>query len=263
MLTPQPKHSEVMEKLVTRIDARVPLGEFEFASIKRDIERLPQAVDFAIKRMLLALAHGAAGDAEQAKHQFELLLEDTPDTFIVLVYKTYLKRLREYGRVFTLTYQFAERFEDPRLAREAYEAAFFFEHDLNKSTYWLNKFLKYLPSDSHFNVLNTANQQAQELREKLALVALNEQCLPALSTIGHQVASVFNIDLDKNSIYVHEGLLSLEFEAILGPHAVTEQQLNDANFELAMSIADDELLFDKPVTAFFRFANPPSEAVIG
>lgn len=246
-----------MDKLVTRIDARETLSEFEFASIKRDIERLPQAVDFAIKRMLIALAHGAAGDATQAKILFESLLKDVPDTFLVLVYRTYLKRLREYDRVFTLTYQFAELFEDPMLVKEAYDMAFFFEYDLSKSTYWLNKRLKYLPGDAHINMLNTANQCAQELREILALVELDEQSLPALSAIGLRVASEFNIDLDKNNLHVHEGLLSLEFEVERGPHAVTEQELNDANFELAMCIADDESLYDKPVTAFFGFTNHP------
>lgn len=263
MLAPQPKDKEIMDKLAARIDARVPLSEFEFASIKREIERLPQAVDFATRRMLLALAYGAAGDAAQAKSLFESLLEDAPDALIVINYRAYLKRVREYGRAITLTYQFAERFKDPELVKEAHDMALFFEYDLRKSTYWLSEHLKYLTGDVRTSVLDAANKWAQELRGKLELVALDEQSLPALSAISYRVASAFNIDLNNSNLYVHEGLLSLELEAARGPHAVTEQQLNDANFELAMSIADDELLFDKPVTAFFRFANPPSEAVIG
>lgn len=257
MKVPQPKHSEIMSNLTARIDARTPLGEFEFASIKRDIDRLPHSVDFSIKRVLLALAYGAAGDAAQAKSLFETLLNDAPDTVIVLTYRAYLKRLREYDRVFSLTYQFAERFEDPMLVKEAYDMAFFFEYDLNKSNYWLNKRLKYLTGDAHANELGVANRWAQELRDKLELIALDEQCLSALSAIGHQVAATFHIDLFKNNVYVHEGLLSLEFEAETGPHAITEQQLNDANFELAMRIADDETLYNKPVTAFFGFAHHP------
>ncbi|HHQ4805118.1 hypothetical protein ACK34X_10170 [Aeromonas veronii] len=245
-----------MGKLIARIDSNTYLSEFEFASIKRDIDRLPNP---SVQETLYALAYAAFGKVENAKKHFEAAITISPDKVHIQNYRTYLKKLHEYLKTIELTYKYADKLEDPHLTKEAYEIAFCFERNLLKAEAYLNKYLKYLSKDERLETHNAASYSFKLIREQLASVDLDEKYLPIISTIAHQVASEYKIDLSINNIYVHEGLCSLEFEAEAGTFSITEQQLSDANYELAMRIAGNEFIYNQPVTAFFRFTNHPIE----
>ncbi|MBL0628707.1 MULTISPECIES: hypothetical protein [Aeromonas] len=248
MPLPQTKVNELMDILIPYVDAGEVINEFRLASIRRDINKLPFLED---KLQLQALCYAASGDVANAKQYFQRAFELYPDVVIAQNYRTYINQQHDYPLVVSLTYMYAGMFEEPKFVKEAYDTSLFFEHDLVKANVYLEKYLKYLPEEHRMAATEEYKNEKESVLNMLSVIGLSEDVLPLISSLGHSIARDNNIGLIRNNLYLHENLLAVEFEV----EKKYSSRLSDVNFKLAMHIAEDETLFDKPLTALFRTTN--------
>lgn len=254
MILPQSKMNELMDKLTPYIDSNVAIGELELARIRRDIKMLPEAHERA---MLTAFALGASLDVEAAKRAFEDAFYMYPDVVTAINLKTYLKQVSDYPKLLEVVYSMADSYESIDFVRDAVEYSLLLSLDVDKYKYYRVKYMKYLNIEQQKSEAARLDPVLHDMANCLERAGVSSQELSRMSEIVHEVTHLKKLSLVGNQTSVRGGNLTM---VVLVEHADPEV-LCDANFELAMKMAEDEKVFDKSLTAFFK-ASIDHDAVI-
>lgn len=254
MTLPQSKMSELMDKLTPYIDSDVAIGELELARIRREIKVLPDADERAL---LSALALGAYQDVEGAKRAFEDAAHKYPSWVMVTNYKTYLKHIADYPKLDEVIYYFADNYESKGSVHHAVEHALCLNRDIEKYNHYLVKYMKYLNVEEQKSESARFVPVLNNMTSCMQRVGISSQELARLSNVIHEVSALKKLSLAGNQVSVQGGNLTM----VVSVENADPEILCDANFELAMKMAEDEMVYDKPVTAFFK-ASMNNDAVI-
>ncbi|HGY1051622.1 TPA: hypothetical protein ACNUVO_004645 [Aeromonas salmonicida subsp. pectinolytica] len=234
-----------MDKLTPYIDSDVAIGELEFARIRREIRALPGADERAL---LNALALGAYQDVEGAKLAFENATQMYPSWVMFTNYKTYLKHIADYPKLDEVIYSLADSYESIGLVHHAVEHALWLNRDIEKYNHYLVKYMKYLNIEEQESALARFVPVLNDMTTCMERVGIGSQELSRLSNVVNEVSALKRLSLQGNQISVQGGNLTM----VISVENADPEVLCDANFELAMKMAEDELVFDKSMTAFFK-----------
>ncbi len=254
MTLPQSNMSELMDKLTPYIESNVAIGELELARIRREIKVLHDAEERAL---LNALALGAYQDVDGARRAFEHAAHMYPSLVILINYKTYLKHVADYPKLDELVYSFADSYESIELVRHAVEHALWVNRDIEKYNYFCVKYMKYLSVEEQASESARFVSVLNDLTSCMERVGIGTQDLSRLSNVVHEVSALKRLSLLDNQISVQGGNLAM----VISVEKADPEILCDANFELAMRMAEDEMVYDKPMTAFFK-ASMNNDAMI-
>ncbi|QNF13669.1 hypothetical protein FT670_03240 [Aeromonas jandaei] len=245
MTLPQSKMNELMDKLTPYIDSNVAIGELELARIRREIKALPEADERAL---LSALALGAFQDVDGAKQAFEDATYRYPSWVMVTNYKTYLKHVADYPKLDEVIYSFADRYESKGAVHHAVEHALWLNRDVEKYNYYLVKYMKYLNVEEQKSESARFVPVLNDMTSCMQRAGISAQELSRLSNVVHEVSALKKLSLLSNQISIQGGNLTM----VVSVENAAPEVLCDANFELAMKMAEDELIYDKSMTAFFK-----------
>ncbi|MBL0498409.1 hypothetical protein JD514_15125 [Aeromonas caviae] len=234
-----------MDKLTPYIDSKVAIGELELARIRREIKALPDADERAL---LNALALGAYQDVEGAKRAFEDAAHRYPSWVMFTNYKTYLKHIADYPKLDEVIYSLADIYESKGLVHHAVEHALWLNRDIEKYNHYFVKYMKYLNFEEQESESARFVPVLNDMTSCMQRVGIGSQELSHLSNVVHEVSALKKLSLLDNQISVQGGNLTM----VISVENADPEVLCDANFELAMKMAEDELVFDKSMTAFFK-----------
>lgn len=245
MTLPQSKMNELMDKLTHYINLNVAIGEFELASIRRDIKQLPEEHE---RVMLNAFAVGASQNVEAAKIAFEEAFTQYPDFVTAMNLKAYLAHVSDYPKLTEVVYFIADSYDSIDFVKDAVEHSLFRDPDLERYQYYVTKYMKYLNSDQQELETERFSPVLNHTTSCIERAGVSAQDLSRVSEHVRKVSHLKKLSLVGNQISVQGGNLTM----LVFVGATSPEALCDANLELAMNMGEDELVFDKPVTAFFK-----------
>ncbi|MFM5254958.1 hypothetical protein ACEUBK_12695 [Aeromonas hydrophila] len=234
-----------MDKLTPYIDSDVAMGELELARVRREIKVLPDADERAL---LNALALGAVQDVEGAKRAFEDATHKFPSWVMVTNYKTYLKHVADYPKLDEVIYSFADRYESKSSVHHAVEHALWLTRDVEKYKYYIVKYMKYLNVEEQESESARFLPVLNDMTSCMQRAGISSQELSRVSHVVHEVSALKKLSLLSNQISLQGGNLTI----VISVENTDPEVLCDANLELAMKMAEDELVYDKSITAFFK-----------
>lgn len=254
MTLPQSKMNELMDKLTPYINSDVAIREFELASIRRDIRQLPEEHE---RVMLNAFAIGASQNIEGAKIAFEEAFTQYPDYVTAMNLKAYLSHVSDYPKLTKVVYSIADSYDSIDFVKDAVEHALFRDPDLDSYQHYVSKYMRYLNSDQQKSESARFTPMLNHMTSCMERAGVNAKELSCVSGHVRKVSHLKKLSLVGNQISVQGGNLTMIF--LVGD--TNPETLCDANVELAMNMAEDDLVFDKSITAFFK-ASLSTDAVI-
>jgi hypothetical protein len=240
-----PKTAEIKHALTDAIDSDTPLGEFEFARFKRDIERLPEG---NARDSMMAYAFAANGQKDKAIQQFEYAISAHGDVVTMHDYCLYCKKIFRNALAYKNAIKFASHMDNPLLVADALTLSFMF-YDYETSEFFRNKLDKYHVEGGAFT--NGAYAEFDDKRDNLKRMI---QQFPFDGSLIAKLAMALFCVAEKHSLPINEMLLMKnENRCVLeGIVACNKPSLlAEINFDVCMWLAEIPNLLECGITGYF------------
>ncbi|EKF5023967.1 hypothetical protein OZO98_001750 [Salmonella enterica] len=252
---PVPKNNlnEVMEYVVSCIDNRTLLSEFEYHSYMRLSDTIP---DDSRQMVSKALVSGAAGKAEDAITFFEKSIMFR-DEFADRNYLAYLLLICRYDLYREVVFRVAKSRDSCELCREARDAAYA-AGDVECSLFFARKAASLIAGDAARRGFMAQSENNTEMLESfMSHSGLSQEDISALTMTGVKVAKEKNIPFTGVEYYISRDCVDLAM--IMYVFCDDIEVMADMDIDLAYTLAVSEQLAHYKGTAWFRTSKKEGE----
>lgn len=246
MPVPKSNLNEVMEYVVSCIDNRKMLSEFEYHSYMRLSDTIP---DDSRRLVSKALVSGATGKSEDAIAFFEksIMLQDA---FADRNYLAYLLLICRYDLYCEAVFRVAKYRDSCELCREARDAAYA-SGNVEHGLFFARKAASLIADDvvkGEFMAQSKSN--AEMIESFMSLGGLSQEDISALTMTGVKIAKGKSIPFTGVEYYISSDLSDLGM--IMYVFCDDIEVMSDMDIELAITLVENEKLAHYKGTAWFR-----------
>lgn len=246
MISPLQKTNEISRELSSYIDDGKLLQPLEFRRYLREIEKIK---DMRAYEYLMAMVNGANGSHKAAMEWFEKALRHG-EPVIAENYLVYLSKNFKYIDYVNESLALAEAYPgNIDIYRKALKGRIF-SCDINGVERVAHELSRMLPAKEREDVMIQASNVIEQARKFAVSAGMDDDDLTALSEILLGIAEQAKATYSQLTYFsmVEEGTNALIF------HVQTDNSdlLSEMNFDLAMTLANEDRFVGKKFSSWFR-----------